>query len=59
MCGDSVDASLKGTVLTKEWKQYEIDLTNKNLGRIKTGFGWVVGGQGKPVTFYVDDIVYE
>jgi hypothetical protein len=56
---DSAEANLKGVVLTKEWKQYEIDLSNKNLTQIKTGFGWTVGGQGKPVTFYVDDIVYE
>jgi len=46
-------------VLTKEWTQYSIDLTGKDLTRIKTGFGWIVSGQGKPVTFYLDDIQYE
>jgi hypothetical protein len=46
-------------VLTKAWTQYSIDLTGKDLSRIKTGFGWTVGGQGKPVTFYVDDVKYE
>ena len=46
-------------VLTKEWTQYSIDLTGKDLSRIKTGFGWTVAGQGKPITFYLDDIKYE
>jgi len=45
--------------LTTEWKAYEIDLAGKDLSRIKTGFMWVVGGQGAPVTFYLDDVVYE
>lgn len=45
--------------LTKEWKQYEFDLVGKDLRRIKTGFVWVLGGQGKPVTFFLDDIRYE
>lgn len=56
---DSANAELKGIVLTKEWQQYTIDLEGKDLSRIKTGFGWVVGGQGRPVTFYVDEIRYE
>ena len=46
-------------VLTKEWTSYSIDLTGKDLSRIKTGFGWTLGGQGKPVTFHLDDIKYE
>jgi len=45
--------------LTREWKQYSIDLTGKNLSRIKTGFGWSLAGQGRPITFYLDDIQYE
>jgi hypothetical protein len=45
--------------LTKDWKQYEFDLSGKDLSRIKTGFCWVVAGQGKTVTFYLDDIQYE
>lgn len=56
---DSASGELKGVVLTNEWKQYEIDLAGKDLKQIKTGFGWVVGGQGKPVTFYLDEIKYE
>lgn len=45
--------------LTKEWQQYTIDLTGKDLSRIKSGFYWSLAGQGKPVTFYLDDIRYE
>jgi len=56
---DSASAELKDVVLTAEWKQYTIDLSGKDLSRIKTGFGWSLGGQGAPVTFYVDDIQYE
>lgn len=47
------------TTLTPDWKQYTIDLTGKNLTRIKTGFGWSLAGQGHPVAFYLDDIRYE
>jgi hypothetical protein len=46
-------------VLSQEWMQYSFDLTGKSLERIKTGFGWTVAGQGRPVTFYLDDIQYE
>jgi len=44
--------------LLAEWKQYEIDLSGKDLGRIKTGFCWVTPGQGKAITFFVDDIAF-
>jgi hypothetical protein len=45
--------------LTKEWKEYTIELKRKDLTRIKTGFGFSLGGQGGPVTFYLDDIRFE
>jgi hypothetical protein len=45
--------------LTREWKQYSLDLTNVNLSRIKTGFYWTLAGQGKSVTFYLDRIIFE
>jgi hypothetical protein len=45
--------------LTKDWKQYDIDLQDKDMSRIITGFGWVLAGQGAPVTFYLQDIQYE
>ncbi|HEV7298346.1 MAG TPA: hypothetical protein VGN72_03205 [Tepidisphaeraceae bacterium] len=56
---DTANAELKDQQLEKDWKQYAIDLEGKDLTRIKTGFGWVVAGQGKPVIFFLDDIRYE
>jgi hypothetical protein len=56
---DSATGGLEGIKLTKEWQEYTIDLTNQNLARIKSGFGWSLAGQGHPVTFYLDDIRFE
>jgi hypothetical protein len=53
---DTADGKLS-VELTKNWKQYSMDLTGKNLNCIKSGFGWAVAGM--PVTFYLDDIRYE
>jgi hypothetical protein len=55
---DSASGKLDNVKLTKDWKQYSIDLKGKNLSRIKTGFAWIVAGTGHPVTFYLDDIRY-
>lgn len=47
--------------LTKEWKEYSIDLTGKDLSHIIGGFCWV--GTAKEnqsnITFYIKDIYYE
>ena len=49
--------------LTKEWKDYEIDLRGLDLKRIASGFGWVTNqpqNAGKSqIIFYIDEIVYE
>jgi hypothetical protein len=45
--------------LAKDWQQYTIDLSGKDLTCIKTGFGWTLAAPGRPVTFYLDDIQYE
>ena len=45
--------------LKQEWKRYSIDLDDKDLSRIKTPFVWTLGGRGRPVTFYLDDIRFE
>lgn len=45
-------------VLTADWKEYTIDLAGVDLSRIKTGFMWVLGGQGAAVNFFLDDVVY-
>ena len=56
---DSDGGGIPPVELTKEWKQYEIDVTGKDLSRVKTGFVWTLAGQGKPVIFYLDDIRFE
>ena len=56
---DSGTAKKEAVKLTKDWKPYAIDLSGVDMSRIKTGFAWIVGGQEKPVTFYLDDVSYE
>lgn len=56
---DTAKGEIDNVRLTSDWKQYSIDLTGTDLSRIVTGFAWVVAGQGKPVTFYFDDVRYE
>ena len=49
-----------GTIkLTKEWTEYAIDLEGKDLTHIKTGFVWSLAGQGKSLSFYLDDMRFE
>lgn len=55
---DTAKGELKGVRLTTEWQKLRIPLDGRDLSRIKTGFGWSLAGQGKPVTFYLDDIRY-
>ena len=45
--------------LDRAWQPIEIDLDGKEMQRIKTGFYWVTAGQGRPIKFYVDHIVFE
>lgn len=56
---DSSTGKLEGVVLTRDWKQYAIDLADKDLSQIKTGFAWTLASTGKPITFYLDDVKYE
>ncbi|RYG68083.1 hypothetical protein EON80_12400 [bacterium] len=56
---DSAKGETGKLTLSKEWEQYSLDLKGKNLAQIKTGFCWVIAADGKPVTFYLDDIRYE
>jgi hypothetical protein len=55
---DTAHAELTGVILTAEWQKLSIPLAGQDLSRIKTGFGWSLSGQDKPVTFYLDDIRY-
>jgi hypothetical protein len=56
---DTASGSLDAVRLTSAWKQYSINVADKDLSCIKTGFAWIVVGQGKPVVFYLDDISLE
>jgi hypothetical protein len=56
---DTSTGALNEVKLTKDWKEYTIELDGKDLARIKTGFVWTVAGQGAPVVFYLDDIRFE
>lgn len=56
---DSAKGTLKDVQLTTDWKQYQFDLSGQDLSHIKSGFYWTLGGQGNPITFYLDDIRYE
>jgi hypothetical protein len=56
---DSGSGKLASVVMSSDWKEYSIDLTGKDLRRIKTGFVCVLAGRGKPMTIYLDDLRYE
>jgi len=48
--------------LTPEWKEYSINCSGTDLHSILGGFGWVSSyreNDGRPITFYLDDIRYE
>jgi hypothetical protein len=58
---DSDSASSGPITLTKDWKEYSIDLKDKDLSHIIGGFAWV--GTAKEnqsnITFYLRDIYYQ
>jgi len=58
---DSDSAGIGPVVLTKEWKQYTIDLSGKDLSYIIGGFCWSSNLEVNPegAVFYLDEIRYE
>jgi len=56
---DTGSGHLEKVTLSKEWQRHEIDVSGKDLSRIKTGFVWTLANPGHPVTFYLDDIRWE
>ena len=56
---DSVRAELTDTVLTRSWNVFRVPLEGRDLSCVKSGFYWSLAGQGKPLTFYLDDIRFE
>jgi hypothetical protein len=55
---DSAKAEKKVT-LTPDWQTYALDLSGKDLSRIKSGFCITVAGQGRPLSIDIQDIRYE
>jgi hypothetical protein len=57
---DSDSAITEPIALTKGWKEYTIDLKDKNLSHIIGGFAWVSTAKENPsnITFYLKDIYY-
>lgn len=56
---DSFTASTSAT-LTTSWTRYEIPLTGATYDTVIGGFSWVAKStDGKPVTFYLDDLRWE
>ncbi len=58
--GDSDEARLDGTELSKEWKTYTIDLQGLDMSHIIGPFGWASNLDSNPdgVVFYLDEIRY-
>ena len=56
---DTVHVEKKNIRLTTEWKRYTIKLKGKDLSRVKTPFMWTAAGQGRTLTFDLDDIRFE
>ncbi len=46
----------KELTLTKEWQQFELDLTGKDLTRIKSALYFTTASEGQPLAFFLDEI---
>ncbi len=59
--GDSDEASISPVELTKEWKEYSVDLTGLDLSHIIGGFGMAANAEVNPSGFsiYLDEIRLE
>lgn len=58
---DSDTASIGPVILSKQWKEYEIDLRGKDLSYISGGFAWIANVDDNPSScaFYLDNIYYQ
>ncbi|MFC1755579.1 hypothetical protein ACFL96_19675 [Thermoproteota archaeon] len=58
---DTSESTFGPFELTKDWKEYTINLAGKDLSYITGGFGWVANADSNPsgATFYIDDIKFE
>ena len=58
---DTDTASIGPVILSKEWREYSIDLRGKDLSSIIGGFAWVASVDANPgsCTFFLDNIRFE
>lgn len=58
---DSDAASMGPVELTKDWKKYTLDLSDKNLSKIIGGFCWATSRDNNPdgLVMYLDEIRFE
>ena len=58
---DSDTVTIGPVILSKEWKEYSIDLRNKDLSFISGGFAWAANVDDNPdsCVFFLDDIHFE
>ena len=57
---DSFEISLGKVVLSNDWKEYVIDLTNQDLSNVVGAFAWVAEGvPGQTITLYVGELRVE
>ena len=58
---DSDTAAIGPVILSKNWREYAIDLRDKDLSAISGGFAWVasVDANAESCVFYLDDIHFE
>ncbi len=58
---DSDTVGIGPVILSKEWKQYSIDLRGRDLSYLSGGFAWVANTENntESCTFFLDDIHYE
>ncbi len=58
---DSDTAAIGPVILSKEWKEYSIDLRDKDLSLISGGFAWAANVDANPnsCVFFLDDVHFE
>ena len=59
---DSFEETIGRIPLSREWKLYQIDLSNADLGSVIGGFCWVASTEynsNNTIIFYLDDIFLE
>ncbi len=58
---DSDTVGIGPVILSKEWREYSIDLHGRDLSYISGGFAWIANTESnqESCTFFLDDIHYE